>query len=264
MSMHTGGSDQRTNGSDASAAAGATAAAGAPAPKYEILRAALARELRGMSVNEALPSERDLMSTYQVSRMTVRRALDELVDDGLIYRVQGSGTYVAPPETITKSLRLTSFSEDIRARHMVPGSRLLSSETTRADAEVAQALSLVPGTEVVHLERLRTADGSPMCLENVWLPAELVPDLAGGVGDSLYEVLVQRGIQPHSADQHIRATVVDARDAALLGVPAYSPALLVTRVTFERSGRPIERAVSLYRADRYDFRLMVTRAGQPT
>jgi GntR family transcriptional regulator len=229
------------------------------APKYEVLRAALARELKEMAVNDALPSERDLMSAYGVSRMTVRKALDQLVDDGLIYRVQGSGTYVAPPETITKSLRLTSFSEDIRARHMVPGSRLLSSETTRAD--VAQALSLVPGTPVLHLERLRTADGSPMCLENVWLPADLASDLAAGVGDSLYQTLLERGVQPHSADQHIRATVVAEREADLLGVPAYSPALLVTRVTFERGGKPIERAVSLYRADRYDFRMTVTRGG---
>jgi len=130
------------------------------APKYEVLRAALARELKDMAVNDALPSERDLMSAYRVSRMTVRKALDQLVDDGLIYRVQGSGTYVAPPETITKSLRLTSFSEDIRARHMVPGSRLLSSETTRADADVAQALKLTSPRDVVQLIRYVTTRAS--------------------------------------------------------------------------------------------------------
>ena len=233
-------------------------------PKYEALRVALARELRSMSANEALPSERDLMSAHGVSRMTVRKALDQLVDDGLIYRVQGSGTYVAPPETITKSLRLTSFSEDIRARHMTPGSRLLSQRVVDADAEVAQALALRPGSPVVHLERLRTADGSPMCLENAWLSEELVGDLGrDGLGDSLYTSLAERGIVLQYADQHIRATVVDARDAKLLDVPAFSPALLVTRVTFERTGRPVERAVSLYRADRYDFRVTVTRAAGP-
>jgi GntR family transcriptional regulator len=231
-------------------------------PKYQELRRAIAAELTNLAPHDPLPSERELMARHGVSRMTVRQSLTRLVEDGLVYRVHGSGTFVADPATITKSLRLTSFSEDIRSRHMVPGAKLLLRERVAADAAVSQALSLEPGSEVEHLERLRTADGSPMCLENVWLPAEVIDGFGTtGVAESLYETLARHGHAPAYADQHIRATVLNPREAQLLGVPSFSPALVVSRVTYDATGQAIERAVGLYRADRYDFQVTVTRAG---
>jgi len=229
--------------------------------KYEQLRSSLAQELEKLVAHDPLPSERELMARHGVSRMTVRQAIAGLADDGLVYRVQGSGTFVADPAKVTKSLHLTSFSEDIRGRRMVPATKLLLSERIAADASVANFLSLEPGTDVVHLERLRTADGSPMCLENVWLPASLVDGVDyADVGGSLYDALADAGLAPEYADQQIRATVLDPRDAQLLAVPAFSPALLVARVTYDARGRAVERAVGLYRADRYDFEFTVTRA----
>lgn len=229
--------------------------------KYETVRAQLRDHIvAAMHPHDPLPSERELMARYGVSRMTIREALTRLADEGLVYRKQGAGTFVADPETITKSLSLTSFSEDIRARRMVPGSRLVTAEHIEADAQVAHDLALSPGMPVVHLERVRTADGSPMCLENVWLPADLVgTTLDEGEMASLYEHLEAAGAGPERADQAIRATVVNPQEAKLLDVAAHSPALLVTRVTYDGAGRAVERARSVYRADRYDFQLTVTR-----
>ncbi|MFF3890389.1 GntR family transcriptional regulator [Streptomyces sp. NPDC001914] len=230
-------------------------------PKHETLRSELLALIdEGLHPHDPLPSERELMQRYGVSRMTVRRAMERLAVEGRVYRVQGAGTFVADPATISKSLHLTSFSEDIRSRRMVPGSRLLVMERTGADLACARDLFLTPGTPVIHLERLRLADDEPMCLENVWLPEDLVPGLLE-VSEpfSLYGWLESVGAAPVHADQTIRATVVDARQAELLSVPAHFPALQVERVTRDIRGRAVERAVGIYRGDRYDYRLSITR-----
>ena len=230
-------------------------------PKYAAVRQHLVDDIgAGMQPHDALPSERELMARYGVSRMTVREALARLADEGRVYRVQGSGTFVADPDTITKSLSLTSFSEDIRARRMTPGSQLVTARREEADAVTARDLVLSPGAPVHHLERVRTADGTPMCLEEVWLPVEVVGEqLTPHHVESLYERLEALGAAPERADQTIRATVVDARQARLLGVAAHSPALVVSRTTYDARGRPVERGRSTYRADRYDFQVSVTR-----
>lgn len=229
-------------------------------PKHEVLRRALLDLVEAAAPHDMLPSERELMQRYGVSRVTVRRAVERLDQEGRIYRVQGAGTFVADRSTSSKSLRLTSFSEDIRERRMVPAGRVLVVEGVHADVTNARDLFVEPGTPLVHLERLRTADGEPMCLENVWLPEALVPGLLEEDSPgSLYERLEKAGAAPQSAEQTVRATVVDTRQAALLNVPPHFPALHVERVTRDGRGRPVERAVSLYRADRYDFRFTITR-----
>ncbi|MGV8909853.1 MAG: GntR family transcriptional regulator [Propionicimonas sp.] len=234
-------------------------------PKYEALRRGLLADITaGMQPHDALPTERALMQSYGVSRMTVREALSRLADEGRIYRVQGSGSYVADPGKIRKSLALTSFSEDITARRMTPGARLLTLDRTEADVAVARDLALSPGDLVVRIVRLRTADGEPMCLERVWLPERLVPGLVdAGIGESLYETLAGHGLDPQHADQTIRATVVTSEEAGLLDVPPHSPALHVSRITYDSLGRAVERGHSVYRADRYDFHLSVSRRGRP-
>lgn len=230
-------------------------------PKYETLRRTLAELIETrLTPHDPLPSERELMQRYGVSRMTVREAVERLVREGRVYRVQGSGTFVSDAGKITKSLTLSSFSEDIRARRMVPGGRLLLLERQPADVNVARDLFVEPGTTVVHLCRLRTADGEPMCLENVWIPGDLVPGLADlDEVDSLYGRLERAGAAPEQADQTISATVVTPAEAELLGVPNNFPALKVSRVTHDARGRAVERAISVYRADRYDFRVTITR-----
>lgn len=238
---------------------------GQRAHKYEELRVALAEDISTrLRPHEALPSERDLMQRYGVSRMTVREALARLADDGLVYRVQGAGTFVADPATISKSLHLTSFSEDIRARNMEPGSRTVRAERIPVPDDVAPHLGLTTGRMVVHLERVRTADGVPMALENVWLPAHLLDLPAGGdvqqlATGSVYDRLAAAGAAPERAEQAIRAGVLGEREADLLDVATGAPTLVVSRTTYDLRGRPVERAESAYRGDRYDFQLTVHR-----
>ncbi|MFB7652986.1 MULTISPECIES: GntR family transcriptional regulator [unclassified Streptomyces] len=243
---------------------GATAPSTRRTAKHETLHAALGEMIDGgLTAHQLLPSERELMLRFDVSRMTVRRAVERLAQEGRVYRVQGAGTYVAERPTISKSLTLTSFSEDIRARGMVPDSRLIGLAVVPADLPCARDLHVAPGSDVVHLERLRTADGEPMCLENVWLPPNLVPGLVEeGDPESLYWRLEKAGAAPQTAKQTIRATVLTQAQAELLAVPPHFPALEVERVTRDVRGRAVERAVSLYRADRYDFKLAISR--EPT
>lgn len=232
----------------------------ARASKHEVVRRRLQAEFTAtLAPDEPIPSERALMARYEVSRSTVRQALRGLAEEGVVYRIQGAGTFVADPARIRKSLSLTSFSEDIRSRQMIPGVRLLAAVIVDASAEVARDLRLPPGAPVLHLERLRTADGAPMCLENVWLPQDLLPiDPQSLIAGSLYEWLSANGHEPQQANQRIRATVVEARDAELLELPPFSPALMVARITWSGQ-RIIERARSLYRADRYEFEMTVVR-----
>jgi GntR family transcriptional regulator len=210
--------------------------------------------------DRALPSERDLATEYGVSRMTARMAIEELADQGFVYRVQGRGTFVDRP-LVSKSLALTSFTEDMLARGMQPGTRVVLCAERPAGAAAGRDLQISPAAAVIFLRRVRLADGVPICLESVELPARLVPDLASQpLTGSLYDLLATAyRIRFMHAEQRIRATVLDPEEADLLEVPEVSPALLVERVSSDKAGRPVERARSLYRADRYDFRVAVDR-----
>ncbi|MDI1463454.1 GntR family transcriptional regulator [Catellatospora sp. KI3] len=229
--------------------------------KHEVVYQQLLHDIQHVHrPHDPLPSERELTSRYEVSRATVREAMRRLEEEGWVYRQQGSGTYVSDPATISKNLALTSFTEDMRARRLTPGSKLLSYTRVPASADVARDLNLSPGAPVIHIERLRLADGSPMCVEQVWVRADILRDAdETAVTGSLYETLAALGAEPHHADQVIAATVVEPRQADLLGVAAFSPALRVTRITFDAAGRAVERGESVYRADRYSYRVTVTR-----
>jgi GntR family transcriptional regulator len=215
----------------------------------------------GLRPHDPLPSERELRERFGVSRSTVRHALAELVDRGRIYRVHGRGTFVAVP-IVRKDMNLASFSEDMAARGLVAGSKIIRVENDRADAVVAQALALSPGEPVVCIKRVRLANGEPMCLEEVHIPELIVGNLAFGLGehDSLFETLRDRlGVRIVKADQEVRATVLSNAEAELLGVPPFSPALLISRVTYDDRGRRIEFAKSLYRGDRYAIEVNLCR-----
>ena len=234
--------------------------------KHERLRgqllAMIAQDLRS---HEQLPTEREIAASFGVSRVTVRRTFQQLQVERRIYRIQGAGTFVAEP-VIAKTLELTSFSQDMRQRGLQPGSRLLLSEVISAGDEIGYALGLRPADPVIHMERLRTADGSPMCIDNSYLPSSLFPGLIANFHDgSLYELLENTyGTRADWADQTLRATVLAGGEAKLLDAPAFSSAFVVERTTHDERGRPIERGVSLYRGDRYSFQLRTGRGGIPT
>ncbi|MDR1393020.1 MAG: GntR family transcriptional regulator [Bifidobacteriaceae bacterium] len=224
--------------------------------KDELLR----RYVQGKSADSPLPAERALASEFSVTRVTMRRAIDELEADGLVYRVQGGGTFCVGPG-VAKSLKLTSFTEDMVARGRRPGSVVLSAEVKPAVQEVASSLGLSPGTAVAEIRRLRTADGEAMCLEVSSWPSSVVPGLERkDLSGSTYRILEKDyGVRLGWAEQVVDAIVLSPDQATLLGVAPFSAALRATRVSFDSRGGRIEHCVTTYRADKYSLRFTVRR-----
>lgn len=231
--------------------------------KHEWLRERLLQDMTGLHPRSPLPTERELASRYEVSRATVRQALDALEESGTVYRVQGAGTFVAGPH-VSKSLSLTSFSEDMRMRGLRPSSRVLAADEVPADAVIAEDLQIPAAASVVRLVRVRLADDSPMCLETAYLPAARVPGLLeNDLATSLYDLLERRyGLRLGRANQRLDAVTATETDAGLLAVPPGAPALRVHRISFDERDQPVERTTSLYRADRYDMQFAIRRAAR--
>lgn len=222
-------------------------------PLYQQLQRALreAIETRALGPDDALPAERQLASELAVSRITVRKAIDGLVDEGLLVRRQGSGNFVSA--RIEKNFsKLTSFSEDMRARGRSPHSVWLKRAEGTVTPEEALTLGLSPGVPVYRFHRIRYADDAPMCLEYATIVASCLPSLEA-VDTSLYEALEQAGNRPSRALQRLRALLLNAEQAKLLNAREGDAGLLVERVGFLRDGRAAEFCQSYYRGDTYDF-----------
>jgi GntR family transcriptional regulator len=231
------------------------------APKGQALREILEELLGSLPPGAALPSERELAERYGLARMTVRNEIERLTAEGSVYRLQGRGTFVAEPR-IAQAGALTSFTEDMLARGHLPGSRVISSEVVAADGFLAAALELKAGDSCFRLDRVRTADGRPMAIEQVHLPLERFEGIDGVdfAGASLFEVLVDAfGVALGEAEQRVVAVAIEAGDAPLLGVPEGAPGLRFHTVTRDRGGIPVLYAVSLYPGDRYEIALRQTR-----
>jgi GntR family transcriptional regulator len=223
--------------------------------KQERIRDRVMDLIESMEVGQAIPSERRLCEQLGVSRLTVRAALDDLVREGHLTRRHGSGTYVSRPK-IAQSLTLTSFSEDMRRRGMVPGARTLELSVVAAGARLGRRLQLSPEAPIVRVRRLRLADGEPMALEVLHVPADVVPGLARAdlENHSFYDLLAERyGVVIASGTQTIEPTVTNEEESEALDVPLHSPAFLFERTTLNDAGRPIEFVRSFYRGDRYQL-----------
>jgi GntR family transcriptional regulator len=221
--------------------------------KQEQIRQQVLQLIQRLGVGEAIPSERRLSTDLGVSRLTLRAALDELVRDGYLVRRHGSGTFVSEPK-IAQQLTLTSFSEDMRRRGMVPDSRTISLENVHAGPQVSRALNISPGARVFRICRLRLADGEPMALETLHVPVSLVPGLTAAQLEhsSFYELLEQRyNIVIASGLQTIEPTVTNDDESELLDVPLHSPAFLFERTSQTATGETVEFVRSIYRGDRY-------------
>jgi GntR family transcriptional regulator len=206
-----------------------------------------------LGVGEAIPSERQLSTTFGVSRLTVRAALDDLVREGLLVRRHGSGTFVSEPK-IAQELTMTSFTEDMRRRGMVPGSRTLDLRTTSAGPWLGRILHVSPSEPIVVVKRLRLADNETMAIETLHVRAALVPGLSAAdlETQSFYTLLSDRyGVDIVDGLQTIEPTVTNEEESEVLGVPLHSPAFLFERTTRSRDGEIVEYVRSLYRGDRY-------------
>ena len=222
-------------------------------PLYQQLQRALrdAIEKRVLGPDVALPAERELASLLDVSRITVRKAIEALAEEGLLVRRQGSGNFVCA--RVEKNFaKLTSFSEDMRARGRTPRSVWLKRTSGTVSPEEALTLRLSPGTPVYRFHRIRYADDAPMSLEYATVVAEVLPSVEA-VDTSLYEALEATGNRPSRALQRLRAVLLTAEQAELLHTAAGAAGLLVERVGSLPDGRAIEFSQSYYRGDTYDF-----------
>jgi GntR family transcriptional regulator len=235
----------------------------APDPLYVQLKQALvAGMLSGQyPAHQRLPSERELSEHYQVSRMTARQALVELVRDGLIYTRAGKGTFVAEPKISQQLRTVTGFSQDMRMRGATPANLVLEAKIMPAPAEVAAALRLPPNAEVILLARVRLADGSPLAVEAAYLPRTLCPDLLRHdfARESLYHVLeTEYGFRLNQAEQTIEARLASPREVELLQLTPTAAVLRLERITVRHDGVPVEYVSSAYRGDRYKLRTTLT------
>jgi GntR family transcriptional regulator, N-acetylglucosamine utilization regulator len=222
-------------------------------PLYLQLQRALreAIERGALGPHDALPSERQLAAELGVSRITVRKAIDGLADEGLLVRRQGAGNFVGV--RIEKNVAtLTSFSEDMRSRGRVPSSRWLKRAAGQVTPDEAMRMGLSLGSKVYRFHRLRYADGEPMALEQCVIAGFALP-IETAVGASLYDALERSGHRPQRALHRLRAILLDDEQAHLLGAQPGDAGLLVERVGYLRDGRTVEISHSYYRGDMYDF-----------
>lgn len=222
-------------------------------PLYQQLQRALreAIDKRIFAPDEALPAERVLAHDLSVSRITVRKAIDGLVDEGLLVRRAGSGNFINT--RIEKNFaKLTSFSEDMRARGRTPRSVWLKRAEGTVTPEEALRLRLSPGAPVLRFNRIRYADEMPMCLEYASIVASALPSLEA-VGASMYEALEHAGNRPVRALQRLSALILTGEQARLLQAKEGDAGLAVERLGFLRDGRAVEFCRTIFRGDMYDF-----------
>ena len=203
---------------------------------------------------EALPSERDLAARVDMSRVTVRKAVQHLVREGLLVQRHGSGTYVAPQlNRVEQSLsQLTSFAEDMARRGMAVRSVFLDRGLYAPSPEETVTLGLSSGDSVARVARLRISGRTPLAIERAALSASILPD-PEAVGTSLYAHLEKGGHRPVRAIQRIRAVSLGDDDAALLELSPGVASLHIERTSYLSSGRVVEFTRSIYRGDTYDF-----------
>ncbi len=227
-------------------------------PLYQQLKAVIEDRLDSSEwlPGAQVPSERELCEQFNISRITVRQALAELVVEGRLNRMQGRGTFVAYPRIEQRLTRLTSFTQDMQARGKRPGAKVLQLESLPALPAVVRALKIRFGANVIVLKRLRLADGEPVAVETAFLPDSLCHSLLKEKleGRSLYDVLARNfKIIPARAVQQLEAIACPSAEAKLLGVRKGDPVLHIHRTTFDHTGRPFELVESFYRGDKYTF-----------
>lgn len=228
-----------------------------PVPIYHQLEEYIKHQIEtGILKEEAvIPSEREYAERFQISRMTVRQAINNLVSEGYLKRQKGRGTFVNKKKVEQELQGMTSFTEDMLSRGMNPSSTLLSFQIIPADKNTAIDLKIEENDSVYKIKRIRLADGAPMALETAYIPVEIVPGLTEENSNlSLYQYIEEQlSLSISEATQEIEASVADSHDAENLEINNGDPILLIERISYLTDGIPFELVKSSFRADRYRF-----------
>ncbi len=232
-------------------------------PKYlwlkEQLSALLQEQAEGQEI--CLPSERELCDHYNVSRITVRRALEELDTSGLIVRVQGKGAFLRPTKYTSPLSSLTSFTEDMDKHNVRCSSHILALENILASDKVAEALRVREGTPIVMLKRLRLANGTPLAIETAYIPQKIGEIVKQYIMDdvSLYDIFRSKcDTTPAFAEQRMEIGLLKPWEQSLLGDGAPIYAMCTTRLDFDKNQVPLEYVEGKYRGDRYSYHVTMT------
>jgi GntR family transcriptional regulator len=212
---------------------------------------------------DAIPSERQLEAQYNLSRPTIRQAIDLLERQGYLYRIHGKGTFVSPPKLQKGILELTSFSEDMRNRGLEPGQRILEFGLMEPAAKILNQLNLYSGNQVLRIKRVRLGNDEPIGIQDSYLALgkdQVITREEIEEKGSIYTILQQKfGIFPTEADETLEVTLATPEEAELLQIPVGSPLLLNERVLWSQDRKAIEFVRILYRGDRYKYFVRLTR-----
>lgn len=234
-----------------------------PIPLYYQLKEILQEMIDNeeLKPGDALPSERELCEILGISRMTVRKAVMDLVNEGIVYREQGKGTFVAKPKSKHLLNKLQGFTEEMEEKGLKVKTQILSFETEYATVKLLKILGMKDNqTQVLKIRRLRIVEGMPFALETVWLNKAMVPDLTRELleGESLYTILKRHyHYQLGYARQTIEPIRLNEFESKLLAMQNHSLALLFRRTTFLENDEVLEYTKCIYRSDRYKYEILL-------
>ncbi|MBY6035074.1 GntR family transcriptional regulator [Fictibacillus nanhaiensis] len=233
-----------------------------PLPLYYQIEEAIKQKIEkgDWEPGSMISSEREFAENYEVSRMTVRQAINNLVNDGYLTRSKGKGTFVSSKKIEQKLLGLTSFTEDMKSRGLEPASKLVSFQKIQANHKLAKSLEIQPSEEVYEIKRVRLADDVPMAIETTFVPVQLLDlqeiHLKKG---SLYSHVENAGFYIDYATQSLEASIAREAESEILEIAKGAPVLLIQRQTYLTTGKPLEIVHSVYRGDRYKFMIDMKR-----
>ncbi|HZA10941.1 GntR family transcriptional regulator [Mycobacterium sp.] len=225
-----------------------------PVPLYYQLAQAIEAAIRDgeLSPGDRFENELALAKRLTLSRPTTRRAIQELVDKGLLVRKRGVGTQVVQ-SSVHRRVELTSLFDDLVRAGQEPTTQLLDYQVGRPDEEVARELNVSGDHDVVAIHRLRRANGEPLALMMNYLPVEIAPEPTELEHTGLYQSLRGRGVHIRLARQRIGARGATRAEARLLEEKPGAPLLTMNRTAFDDSGSAVEYGTHCYRASRYYF-----------
>ncbi|MFC3607571.1 GntR family transcriptional regulator [Stutzerimonas tarimensis] len=234
-----------------------------PLPLYVQIRDNLRRKILegSYAVHERLPSENELMGVFGVSRITIRQALRDLHNEGLVFSAQGKGTFVSKPKAVQNVQRLQGFGEAMAAQGYEAVARLMSIQERRPPKAVVAALKLEPGIEVVEVKRVRYLNREAVCVENSYFPVDIGRRLFGmDLSGDIFPLLENSfGIALGHAEIGLDATLSDEETQRFLSLKSGEPILRVERLTHNRAGRPIDFEYLCYRGDAFKYQFRVDR-----
>ena len=222
-------------------------------PLYHQLKQRIADDIDkgNYPVGSRIPPEHELETIYQVSRVTVRRALAELTADGLLERKQGKGTFVSEPAFVRDMKSIHSFHDSCRKNGMRAGTKVIRITEKTADADDCAELNLASGDRIVETVRVWRADGIPVALETNHFPMTYAYLENENLSGSLYQVLRQYGIEPEQATHELSLAFAGEREAALLDIRTGDPLIRLREVVYDQKGRPLHNSVQLICGDRF-------------